>query len=117
YPPTCHRLGLGKDVGCQVEHADVREAMGDDGYTLDDAAKVTRERAGTVGVDLFGFAPFFLLAFVPLLLRPSRRAALASAFIVAMTLAYGLFYYGSSSTLHGARHIFLVAPFAYVLVA
>ncbi len=116
YPPTCHRLGFGQDVGCSVEHGDSRAAHGADGYTLDDALRVTRERARVFGDDLFAVGALLLLAFVPLMRRPRAAEAMLATFVVALTLTYGLFYYGNAP-LHGARHLFPAAPFAYVLVA
>lgn len=116
WPPTCHRLGFGADVGCNVEHPDAVERDGADGYTPDDAVRVMRERAGTLGEDLFGFAPLALLAFVPLLRRATRGDAACAAFAIALTLAYGLFYYGNA-TAFGARHLFPAASFFWLLAA
>jgi hypothetical protein len=116
YPPTCHRLGFGADVGCTVEHPDSRAAMGADGYGLDDALRVTRERASALGGDLFGAAPLVLLAFVPLFVRSAPGDWLCAAFSLALTLGYGLFYYGNSP-MYGARHLFPAAPCLYVLAA
>jgi hypothetical protein len=42
--------------------------------------------------------------------------AIAVAFLFALTLAYGLFYYGTAM-FFGARHLFPVAPFAWLLIA
>jgi hypothetical protein len=116
FPPTCHRLGFGADVGCTVEHPDSVAANGPDGYGLDDALRVTRERASSLGSDLFGVGPLLLLAFTALLLAPSGGDWLCVAFSLAFTIAYGLFYYGNSP-LYGARHLFPVAPALYVVVA
>ena len=116
YPPTCHRLGFGKDVGCSVEHPGDRTMHGDDGYGLDDAFRVVRQRTSGLGQDLFGFEPLAILAFVAVLFRPSPAYATAAAFPLLMTLAYGLFYYGNAPGF-GARHLFPAAPFMYVLVA
>jgi hypothetical protein len=114
WPPTCHRIGFGKDVGCVNEHPDARAAMGDDGYGLDDAAKIIRERAHQVGDDLFGLGLAMLVCFVPLLVRPRSAEALLALFVVALTIGYGLFYYGNAPN-HGARHLFPLAPFAWLL--
>ncbi len=114
WPPTCHRIGFGKDVGCANEHPDARAAMGEDGYGLDDAAAVIRERAHQVGDDLFGLGLAMLVCFVPLLVRPRSAEALLAAFVVALTIGYGLFYYGNAPQ-HGARHLFPLAPFAWLL--
>ena len=54
WPPTCHRLGFGRDIGCRVEHPGARESFGDDGYSWTDALRVSRERAVGLGSDLFG---------------------------------------------------------------
>lgn len=114
YPPTCHRLGFGADVGCNVEHPDAVLRDGPDGYGADDALGVVRERASVLGEDLFGFAPIALLAFV----APLRRRGVAplAAFALALTLGYGLFYYGNAAAF-GARHLFPAAPCFYLLVA
>jgi hypothetical protein len=116
WPPTCHRLGFGKDVGCAVEHPGDRTMHGEDGYGLDDAFRVVRQRTSGLGQDLFGFEPIALLAFVAVLFRPSAAYATAAVFPVLLTLAYGLFYYGNAPGF-GARHVFPAAPFMYVLVA
>jgi hypothetical protein len=116
WPPTCHRLGFGADVGCNVEHPDAVARDGPDGYGPDDALRVVRERASALGVDLFGFAPLALLAFVPLLRRTRAQGdAACAAFAIALTLGYGLFYYGNA-TAFGARHLFPAAPCFWLLV-
>jgi hypothetical protein len=114
WPSTCHRIGFGKDVGCANEHPDARAAMGEDGYGLDDAALIIRERAHQVGDDLFGLGPVMVICFVPLLVRPRSAEALLATFVVALTIGYGLFYYGNAPD-HGARHLFPLAPFAWLL--
>lgn len=114
WPSTCHRIGFGKDVGCANEHPDVRAAMGDDGYGLDDAAKIIRERAQQVGDDLFGLGLAMLICFAPLFVRPRSAEALLATFVVALTIGYGLFYYGNAPN-YGARHLFPLAPFAWLL--
>jgi len=116
HPTTCHRLGFGTDVGCAVEHPDSRASFGADGYGLDDAAKVTRERAERLGDDLFGFGPILLLGFAAAMLRGHRRDALLAFLVVAFTIGYGLFYYGNAP-LFGARHLFPIAPLLWLLVA
>ena len=116
WPPTCHRLGFGRDVGCTVEHPGDRGMHGPDGYGLDDAFRVVRERTVGLGQDLFGFGPLLLLAFLVVIRRPSPAYATIAAFPVLLTLAYGLFYYGNAPGF-GARHVFPAAPFLYVLVA
>jgi hypothetical protein len=115
WPPTCHRIGFGRDVGCANEHPDARAAHGDDGYGLDDAAHVIRERAQQIGTDLIGSGLVLTLCFLPLLLRPRPAEALLAAFVVALTIGYGLFYYGNAP-IHGARHLFPIAPFAWLLL-
>jgi hypothetical protein len=116
HPPGCHRLGFGRDVGCAVEHPDDRRAHGDDGYSLDDAARVVRARAGALGEDLFGLGALALAAFALVALRPRFADALGAGFVVALTLGYGLFYYGNAP-IYGARHLFPAAPFLYLLLA
>jgi 4-amino-4-deoxy-L-arabinose transferase-like glycosyltransferase len=116
HPPTCHRLGFGKDVGCKVEHPPERASFGDDGYTLDDALRVGGERASILGNDLLGFAPLLLLGLASLLLAPTVEALWLGAWWVGLALAYLLFYYGNAPV-YGARHLFPVAPAAYILVA
>jgi hypothetical protein len=116
YPRTCHRLGFGRDVGCEVEHGDDRAAMGPDGYTVSVAWAVARSRAIVLGDDLLSPPQLLTLAIVLTILRPTRRAAFAAAFSVCFTVAYGLFYYGNAPGF-GARHLFPLAPFAYFLAA
>lgn len=115
WPPSCHRIGFGADVGCANEHAAPRASFGADGYRLDDAARGIRERARDLGADLVGSGALLSLCFLPLLLRPRPAEALLALFVVALTLGYGLFYY-SEPSLHGARHLFPVAPFAWLLL-
>ena len=90
--------------------------LGSDGYELRDALRVTRERAGALGEDVLGFPPLFLMAFVPLALAASMVDGLVLAFVLGLTGAYGLFYYGNT-LFFGARHLFPAAPFVWVLVA
>ncbi|HEY1692371.1 MAG TPA: hypothetical protein VGG39_09420 [Polyangiaceae bacterium] len=116
WPSTCHRLGFGPDVGCTVEHPGPVARLGGHGYGLPQALSIARERAGSVGEELVGFAPLLLLAFVPVAVAASAADAAAVAFVLGLTLAYGLFYYGNA-LFFGARHLFPVAPFAWVLVA
>jgi hypothetical protein len=116
WPPTCHRLGVGADVGCSVEHASVVAGFGPEGYDLRAALHTARERARVLGEDLLGFPPLLLLGFAPLALGASVVDALGMAFLFAMTLAYGLFYY-ENATLYGARHLFPAAPFVWLLAS
>jgi len=116
WPPTCHRLGFGTDVGCLVEHETERLSFGPDGYGPRDALRVVRERAAGLPGDLFGFAPLGLLAFAAPLLRRDRRDLALSAGALVFTLAYGLFYYGNAPVF-GARHLFPLAPLLWLLAA
>jgi hypothetical protein len=116
WPPTCHRLGFGPDIGCTVEHPGPVARLGGRGFGPREGLAVTRERAGSLGEELFGFAPLALLAFVPLVAAVSAADAVAVGFVFALTLAYGLFYYGNS-LFFGARHLFPAAPFFWLLVA
>jgi len=116
WPPTCHRLGFGRDVGCTVEHHGTVARMGGDGYDLHDALAVLRERSGAVGQDLLGFPPLVLLAFVPVVVGGSLADATLLAFVLALTLSYALFYYGNAM-FFGARHLFPAAPFVWLLAA
>ena len=129
WPPTCLRLGIGKDIGCRVEHPHEAESFGPDGYQLDDFYRLVRERAEVYGFDLVGSGLLFLLAFVPLLVRnreePSeadedalRRTGLwlTAGFVLALTVGYGLYYYGNHP-IWGARHLFASAPLAFALIA
>ena len=77
------------------------------------ALAVVREQAGSVGEELVGFAPLILVAFVPLV-GACAADAVAVAFVFALTLAYGLFYYGTAM-FFGARHLFPAAPFLWLL--
>jgi hypothetical protein len=115
WPPTCHRLGFGPDVGCTVEHPGLVARFGPHGFGPAEGLAVTRERAGSVGEELLGFAPLVLMAFVPLA-AASAADAVALAFVLALTFAYGLFYYGNSM-FFGARHLFPAAPLVWLLVA
>ncbi|MCC7535725.1 MAG: hypothetical protein IT379_05910 [Deltaproteobacteria bacterium] len=116
WPPSCHRLGFGKDVGCRVEHPESEVAFGEDGYGPSDALRVTSDRAGRLGDDLFLCAPLLLLAFLAPIVRPSRATLGGAALVMAFTLAYGLFYYGNAPVF-GARHLFPIAPIAWALAA
>jgi hypothetical protein len=116
WPATCHRLGLGPDIGCTVEHPGTVARLGGDGYFLHDALAIVRERTGALGEDLLGFPPLVLLAFAPVALGASLVDVALVAFVLALALAYGLFYYGNA-LYFGARHLFPAAPFAWLLVA
>ena len=116
WPPTCHRLGFGVDVGCTVEHGDERARFGADGYTAADVWRVVRERASALGPDLFGFAPIALISFVRVCRRGERRDLFLAVTIVSFTLAYGLFYYGNAP-IFGARHLFPIAALFWLLCA
>lgn len=116
YPPTCLRLGFGPDVGCVVEHTSERASFGADGFTPDDALRVIRERTQELGPDLVGSSALLLLAFVALLLAPTREALVVGGFSLGYTLAYGMFYYGNA-VIYGARHIFPIEPGLVVLMA
>lgn len=116
YPPTCHRLGFGEDVGCRVEHPIERASFGPDGFGPRDALRVTRGRAADLGDDLTGFAPLLWLAFVPLLVRPTRRDGVLLGAFVALLGGYALFYYGDLP-IWGSRHLFPAAPALWVLLA
>ncbi len=116
WPPTCHRLGFGPDVGCTVEHPGPTARLGADGYDAHDALRVTRERAGALGEDLLGWGPLLLAAFAPLAVFTSAVDAVSVAFVLALTLAYGLFYYGNAM-FFDARHLFPAAAFVWLLVA
>ncbi|MGH7269054.1 MAG: hypothetical protein ACREJ3_01375, partial [Polyangiaceae bacterium] len=116
WPPNCHRLGLGAGVGCTVEHHAEVARFGAGGYSLREALRVTRERAGALGGDLFGFAPLALLAFVPAVVALSGVDATLAAFVLAFTVAYGLFYVGNAQ-FYGARHLFPMAPILWLLAA
>jgi hypothetical protein len=116
HPPTCHRLGFGPDVGCKVEHPPERASFGPDGYTLDDALRIGSERAAVLGDDLVGYGPLVLLGLASLLVAPSAEALWLGVWWVGLSLAYLLFYYGNAP-IYGARHLFPVAPAAYILVA
>jgi hypothetical protein len=115
YPATCHRLGFGQDVGCSVEHTQERASFGPDGYGPDDAFRVATERAVVLCHDLAGFAPLLLLGLVAAARRRTPGDAICAAFVIGLTLAYSLFYYGNAPAF-GARHLFPVAPFAYLLM-
>jgi hypothetical protein len=116
WPPTCHRLGFGPDVGCTFEHPGPTARLGGDGYDVRDALAVTRERTGALGEDLLGWPPLLLVAFVPLVVCASAADAMAVALLLGLSIAYGLFYYGNA-LFFGARHLFPVAPFVWLLVA
>jgi hypothetical protein len=115
FPPSCHRLGFGPDIGCTVEHPGPVARLGGHGFHLGDGVAVARERAEALGGEVLGFAPLALLAFAPLLAASAVDAA-PVAFVLALTLGYGLFYYGNAFVF-GARHLFPAAPFLWLLVA
>ena len=117
WPPTCHRLGFGKDVGCSVEHPDAPEKNGSDGYGVDDAARVVRERGSALGRDLFGIGLFGALGFTMLARarRPSFAFGALALMILTIVIGYGLFYFGNVQW-YGGRHVLPAAPFFWVLV-
>jgi hypothetical protein len=116
WPPNCHRLGFGPDIGCTVEHPGTVRRLGGDGYHLSDALDIVHERARALGEDLVGWPPVLLVGFVPLAIFASSADAALLAFVFGLTLAYGLFYYGNAM-FFGARHLFPVAAFFWLLVA
>jgi len=116
WPPNCHRLGFGVDVGCTIEHRGWVARFGPDGYGLREALGVVRDQATAFGEDVAGFGPLLLFAFVPLVFLGSAPDAAPASFLLALTLAYGLFYFGASEFL-GARHLFPAAPMAWLLIA
>jgi hypothetical protein len=116
WPPGCHRLGLGRDIGCTIEHKGTVARFGPDGFGPRDALRVVRDRAGLLGIDLLGFGPLMLFAFSAAFVGASAVDAALVAFVLGLTLAYGLFYYGNSE-FFGARHLFPAASFVWLLVA
>lgn len=116
WPPTCHRLGFGRDVGCEVEHGDERASMAPDGYTPRRAFGVARSRAEVLGEDLVMPGQLLFVAMLLVCVSPSLSASFCAAVVCAFAYVYGLFYYGNAA-LFGARHLFPVAPFAYYLLA
>jgi hypothetical protein len=114
WPPDCHRLGFGADVGCTIEHRDSPVILAGRGYGPREAFGVVHERAGALGEDLLGFAPLSLLVFAAAFLGASDAAV--AAFVLVLTLAYGLFYYGNGA-FYGARHLFPAAPVVWLLAA
>jgi hypothetical protein len=116
WPPSCHRLGFGPDIGCTVEHPGPVARLGGHGFGPRQSLAVVRERAGSLGEELLGFAPLALLAFLPVILAASAVDLVAVAFVMGLTLAYGLFYYGNAM-FFGARHLFPAAPFVWLLAA
>ncbi|MEZ4390736.1 MAG: hypothetical protein R3A48_06530 [Polyangiales bacterium] len=116
HPPTCLKLGFGRDVGCSIEHARERASFGEDGYTPDDALRLMRERTGRLSAETLGFALLALVALLGVARDPTPAALLCASFPAALTLAYAFFYYGNS-IVHGARHVFPAAPFLAVLAA
>jgi hypothetical protein len=116
WPPGCHRLGLGRDIGCTFEHKGTVARFGPDGFGPREALRVSRDRAGVMGIDLLGFGPLMLFAFSAVAVAASAVDAVLVAFVLGLTLAYGLFYFGNSE-FFGARHLFPAAPFVWLLVA
>jgi hypothetical protein len=116
WPPGCHRLGLGVDIGCTVEHRGIVARYGPAGYDVHQALQVVRERAGKIGEDLVSLPVLLMLSFVPVICAASVPDAVLVAFVLGFTLAYGFFYYGNSQ-FFGARHLFPLAPFFWVLAA
>lgn len=116
HPPTCLKLGFGRDVGCAIEHAVERDSFGPDGYGPDDALRLMRERTGRFSAETLGLAWLSVLALLGVVLRPDAAGLMAAGFPVGLTCAYAFFYYGNS-VVHGARHVFPAMPFIAVLAA
>jgi hypothetical protein len=116
WPRNCLHLGFGKEVGCRVEHPDVKAEFGEDGFTPSDALRAIRHRTSVHGPEVFGVGLLVLVGYALVALRPSFGALVTGLFPVLLTLTYGLFYFGNS-TIHGARHIFPAAPFAATVIA
>lgn len=116
WPAGCLRLGFGRDVGCYIEHRNERASFGHDGYTLDDAHRVVRERTGRMGDEVFALAAFTVAAYAAVVIAPEFAVVVVALFPLLLTLAYGLFYYGNG-LIHGARHVFPAAPVVAVLLA
>lgn len=116
HPPTCLKLGFGRDVGCAIEHAAERASFGEDGYTPDDALRLMRERTARFSAETLGLAWLAVIALVGVALRPDAPSLITATFPVALTCAYAFFYYGNS-IVHGARHVFPAMPFLAVLAA
>jgi hypothetical protein len=116
HPRGCLRLGFGKAIGCLLEHPGERRSFGADGYTPDDAFRIVSERTGLFGQENFFGAWVAVLAFLGLVVFPSTEALLAALYAVALTTAYGLFYYGNG-IVHGARHVFPAMPFVAAMLA
>ncbi len=116
HPRGCLRLGFGREIGCSLEHPGERRSFGEDGYTPDDAFRIVSERTGRFGDENFFAAWMAVLAFVALVVWPSTEALVAGLFAVALTVVYGLFYYGNG-IVHGARHVFPAMPFVAALLA
>jgi hypothetical protein len=116
WPPTCHRLGLGSDIGCTFEHKGTVARFGPGGFGPREAFGVIRDRAEALGQDILGFGPLTLLGFSVIVVGAGAADAALAAYLLALTLSYGLFYFGNSE-FFGARHLFPAAPFVWLLVA
>jgi hypothetical protein len=115
-PLHCHRLGFGREVGCEVEHPGSRATFGANGYTPRAALDVSRTRAIQLGRDLFGPTSCVLVALAAAAIEVDVAALLLVLFTVALAFAYGLFYFGND-VFFGARHLFPAAPAVWILMA
>lgn len=116
WPPTCVRLGLGRDIGCGVEHRVDRESFGPDGYTWDDALRLVRARTGEHSSELLGLAALVCAALALGARWPERRRLALTGSALLLSVAYGSFYFGNSPV-HGARHLYAAAPLTLVAFA
>lgn len=118
-PPGCFRYGLGRDIGCLVEHGEyVRDTM-PEGYDLGTAALVTFRRLRSHTTDVLNLE---LLAYLPLLaLRRGRRVpsvlAVCLAVVGGQVLAYAPFYFEGTYPGGGARFFADVLPVEHALAA
>jgi hypothetical protein len=95
----CHRLGFGKGVGCPREHPPPDSFP--NGYTFEDAVKVTEKRWAVFRNDAWGTVWPIALAGLFLARRPKKGDAIVVIGTLGPIAVYFGFYYHAIQ--HGAR--------------
>lgn len=110
---NCHRLGIGKGIGCHYEHG-VDIVFGKEGYTWARAWDVSLTRLKMFRSDLFGIGFGIVLIFLAWF-SEKKVKYLLFGFPVALISVYHFYYYPAGYL--GARYYFESVPFALLLIA